>query len=311
MVQAVLLAGDRGHSRSIGGRSKAFVEIAGKPMVVHVLESLLHTPEVSEVYVVGDAIRLEKVLAEQGCLQLSIAASCPIHIVPQRSSLYENIWHTFLRTLPSGREDPEHAILVVPTDIPLVIPEEISDFIRKALATGGDYVVGLTPEHVLDPYAPTETQDGIEMANFNLREGRFRQNNLHYSRPLKMGNRRYVQDLYENRYQKEFGNTIRLALRVVIREFLNLWVVFFYALIHMASVCDRRGNRRAADWFRKWVPIKRVERGISALLRTDMRIVQTELGGAALDVDNEHDCLVVEKHLGEWKARQARFARTL
>ena len=46
-VQAVLLAGDRGASRVVRGRSKAFLEVAGKPMLVHVLEALLHTPEVS------------------------------------------------------------------------------------------------------------------------------------------------------------------------------------------------------------------------------------------------------------------------
>ena len=99
-VQTVLLAGDRGHSRAIGGRSKPFLEVAGKPMVVHVLEALLSTPEVSEIYVVGDVLQLGETLAEHGSLRLAAARSCPVHIVPQRSSLYENAWHGFLCTLP-------------------------------------------------------------------------------------------------------------------------------------------------------------------------------------------------------------------
>ena len=86
-VQAVLLAGDRGYSRTIRGGSKAFVEVSGRPMLIHVLEALLHTPEVSEVYVVGDAIRLEKAIAEHGCLLLAAARGCPIHVVPQRNTL--------------------------------------------------------------------------------------------------------------------------------------------------------------------------------------------------------------------------------
>ena len=53
-VQALLLAGDGRHSRSVQGRSKPFVEIAGRPMFLHVLETLLRTPEVSEIFVVGD-----------------------------------------------------------------------------------------------------------------------------------------------------------------------------------------------------------------------------------------------------------------
>ena len=92
-------------------------------MIVHVLEALLHTPEICEVYVVGDPIPLEKVIADHGCLQLAARRSCPVHFVPQAETLYQNIWNAFLRSLPPGRPDPDHAILVVPSDIPLVIPE--------------------------------------------------------------------------------------------------------------------------------------------------------------------------------------------
>ena len=74
-IQAVLLAGDRGAAKAVRGRSKAFVEVAGRPMVVHVLEALLHTPEVSEVFVTGNAAALERVFTEYGCLRLA-AARC-------------------------------------------------------------------------------------------------------------------------------------------------------------------------------------------------------------------------------------------
>jgi len=143
-IQAVLLAGDRGHSRSVKGRSKAFVNVRGKPMLVHVLETLLHTPEVTEVFVVADAIRLEKVLADFGCLELAAAASCPIHVVPQRESLLENVWNAFLRTLPP-REDPDHAVLIVTSDIPLVVPEELSAFLAAAPSSGCSGAGGLPP----------------------------------------------------------------------------------------------------------------------------------------------------------------------
>ena len=111
-VQAILLAGDRGHSRAVRGESKAFLSVDGKPMVVHVIEALLHTPEVREVFVVGDAIRLEKVVSEYGCVQLAARRAKPLHIVPQRGSLYENVWYTFLRTLPEGPRDEDHPVLV-------------------------------------------------------------------------------------------------------------------------------------------------------------------------------------------------------
>ena len=74
-IQAILLAGDRAHSKSVRGRSKGFLELDGRPMVVHVLEALLHVPEVSEVYVVGDTVRLEKAIAEHGLLRLAATRS--------------------------------------------------------------------------------------------------------------------------------------------------------------------------------------------------------------------------------------------
>lgn len=308
-VQAVLVAGDRGAARAIGGRSKAFVEIAGKPMVLHVLEALLHTPEVSEVFVVGDARRLERAVAQYGALELAAVRGKPIHIVPQRDSLYENIWHTFLRTLPPGKPDPDHPILVAPTDIPLVVPEEISDFVERALACRAGHVVGLSPEISLQSFAPRDTEPGISMACFNLAEGRFRHNNLHLVRPLRIGNRHYVQEVYENRYQKEWGNMLRLGSRILRKEYRNLWALFPYLGMHLAGVLDRRRWRRAADRIRSWVPLRTVERAIGAMFRTEFVTVTTALGGAAMDIDNAEDLAVAEKMIGRWKALQARMAR--
>ena len=103
----MLVAGDRGHSRAVRGQSKTFVQLAGKPMVVHVIEALLHTPEVSEVYVVGDPIRLEKAITEHGCLLLAAARACPIHIVPQLSSCPVNDQLSLQVALQAEQREPE------------------------------------------------------------------------------------------------------------------------------------------------------------------------------------------------------------
>jgi GTP:adenosylcobinamide-phosphate guanylyltransferase len=309
VVQAVLLAGDRGYSRAVLGQSKGFVELGGRPMVIHVLEALLHTPEVSEVYVVGDPIRLERAIAEHGTVLLAGARARPIHIVPQRDTLYQNVWNAFLRTLPPGAPDSDHPILVVPTDIPLVIPEEISDFVRQATVVEVDYVIGLTPEIALAPFAPHEGKPGIAMAFFNLAEGRFRQNNLHFVRPLRLKNRHYIQDIYETRYQKEFGNMVRLSWRILRREFRQLWVLFFFLFLHLAAVLHRRGYLKASNRVRAHVSLRSAERAIEATLKTRCRLVVTHLGGAALDIDNDEDLQSAEKMGALWKANQARLAR--
>jgi GTP:adenosylcobinamide-phosphate guanylyltransferase len=303
-IQAILLAGDRGASKAVRGTNKAFVEIAGKPMVVHVLEALLHTPEVSEVFATGDTLKLEKAFAEHGCLALAATRGRALHLVPQAGSLYENIWNSFLRSLPPGEPDPEHAVLVVPSDIPLVVPAEISEFLANAAKLDVDYVIGLTPEEALEPYRPHGAEPGIEMAYFNLREGRFRQSNLHCVRPLKMRNRHYVQDMYENRYQKEWGNMLRLAWRVLSREWRNLWVLGFYLVMHVAGVLQRRGYRRLSDWVRRFAALPTVERGMSDLLQTRVRCAITTLAGAALDIDNAEDLEVAEQMFARWKRDQ-------
>ncbi|MFQ5697532.1 MAG: nucleotidyltransferase family protein [Myxococcota bacterium] len=309
-IQAVLLAGDRGASRAVQGRSKPHLELAGKPMFVHVLEALLHTPEVSEVFIVGAPEPIERALREHGCLELAAVRSRPIHVVPQRDTLYQNLWHTFLRTLPRRDGPADHPILIVPCDIPMVVPEEISQFVRAAFASGGDYVVGLSPDVALERFRPRDGSPGIEMAYFNLAEGRFRQNNLHFVRPLRFENRHYIQDMYEHRYQKEFGHMLKLALRILRREYRRLWIVFYYLLIHLAGWLDRNGHPELARRVRRRVPLATVERGLSGLLRTRFRLVMTDLGGAAVDVDNEHDLAVATKLFHRWKEMQARLARS-
>ena len=77
----------------------------------------------------------------------------------------------------------------------------------------------------------------------------------------------------------------------------------------LAGVLHRRGYLRASDVVRSWVPLAMIHRASSALLRTRFQTVTTELGGAALDIDNEADLEVVEKMLERWKAMQARHAR--
>ncbi len=311
MIQAVLVAGDRGASRSVRGESKAFLPVAGRPMVVHVLEALLYTPEVGEIFVVGDAPRLEKTFAAHGVLPLAATRGRAVHIIPQRSSLYENVWYTFLRGLPPGEPDPSHPLLVVPTDVPLIVPDEISAFVGRALEADADYVIGLTPERSLEPYRPVDGEPGVDMACFNVAEGRFRQNNLHLVRPLSIGNRHYVQDMYENRYQKQLGPMLGLFWRLLRKEARNLWVVGFYVVLHLAGVLHRRGYRRASDLVRGLARLRTVERGMSDLLRARVRCVSTELGGAALDIDNEADLEAAEAMFGRWKALQSRLPKRL
>jgi len=316
-LPAIVTAGDGRASKAVYGQNKVYLEIAGQPLVARVVLTLQRVPEVSEVWVVGNAERLEAVFANE---ELRAAISKPLHIVPQFRNLYENAWQTFRRLLPGagpeGRDpaaaDLDRAVLYLSGDLPFATPQEISEFIRRGLALGCDYAVGLATSQAIEDFAPQAPgEPGVRVAYFNLREGRFRQSNLHLARPARIGNRHYIEDMYEHRYQKEFGHIVRLAWQIMRSESGGWHVLYLYLLIHLAGVTNRHGLRRVADFFRRFVAIGAVERAVSSLLRTDYRFVVTEAGGCALDIDNEHEYDVAKLRFEEWYAAQTAKAEAL
>jgi GTP:adenosylcobinamide-phosphate guanylyltransferase len=308
-VPAVVAAGDRSAAKAVYGESKPYLSLAGRPLVAHVVAMLQRVPEVSEVWVVGNAERLEAALAP---LQDELAK--PLHVVPQFRNLYENAWETYRRLLPDagpegrdpqGDADLDQRVLYLSADLPFATPQEVSAFVRQGLAMGCDYALGLSTEEAMrDFYPDAPGAPGIHMAYFNLREGRFRQSNLHLVKPARLGNRHYIEDMYEHRYQKQIGEMAKLGWTLLRAEGGGLAVIYYYALMHLAGVADRRGWRRIADWLRYRIPMPRIEKGCSALLRTDFRFAVTEGGGCAVDIDNEPDLDAAKLLYDSWRERQ-------
>ncbi len=316
-VPAVVAAGDGRASKAICGQSKVYLEIEGRSLVAQVVSALQRVPEVSEVWVVGNASRLEKVFGDPS---LRAELRVPVTIVPQFRNLYENAWQTYRRLLPAagpeGRdptpEDAERPVLFLSADLPFATPQEISEFIQRGAALDCDYALGLVTEASMRPFYRTAAgAPGIEMAYFNLREGRFRQSNLHLVKPALLGHRQYIEELYEHRYQKEIGNIISLAWRIFWRQGGGLRVLGYYAMIHAAAVTDRRGWLRLADLLRRWIGISRVEGALGRLLQTRFRFVATEVGGCAVDIDNEEHYQTAKLRYQEWRRNQEETAERL
>jgi GTP:adenosylcobinamide-phosphate guanylyltransferase len=316
-VPAVVAAGDRRASKAIRGQSKVYLEIGGRPLVSKVVSVLQRVPEVSEIWVVGDGPRLEKTLADP---ELGGELRVPITIVPQFRNLYENAWQTYRRLLPGagaeGRdptpEEAERPVLFLSADLPFATPQEISEFIKRGAAIECDYALGLVTEESMRPFYSTGPDDpGIEMACFNLREGRFRQSNLHLVKPALLGNRHYIEEMYEHRYQKQIGNIISLAWRIFRDQSGGLRLLGYYALLHAAGVADRRGWGRLADLIRYRIRVARIEQAVGALLRTNFRFVVTEVGGSAVDIDLEEQYETARRRYDEWWRQQEETAERL
>ena len=313
-VPAVVTAGDRRAAKAVYGESKVYLEIEGEPLVARVVAMLQRVPEVSEVWVVGNAERLEKVFARE---DVRASLHKPLRVVEQFRNLYENCWETYRRLLPGapaeGRDpesdaDRDVRVLYLSGDLPFATPQEISQFIRRAEATECDYALGLVTEEVLVPFYPTAAgEPGIPVAYFNLREARLRQSNLHLARPGRLGNRHYIEEMYEHRHQREIGDMLGLMWRLLRSKQGGLTVVFFFLLMHLGGVADRWGWRRLADWLRQTVSIARTEAAVSRLLRTRFRFVLTEIGGSAIDIDTEAEYDAARARFAEWtEAQQAR-----
>jgi MobA-like NTP transferase domain len=294
----------------VHGESKPYLMLGGRPLVAHVVAMLQRVPEVSEVWVVGNAERLEAAL---GTPALRAELTKPLRVVSQFRNLYENAWETYRRLLPGagadgrdpGPEDADQPVLFLSADLPFATPQEISAFIEQGLAFDCDYALGLSTEDAMrDFYPESPGAPGIRMAYFNLREGRFRQSNLHLVKPARISNRHYVEDMYEHRYQKQIGEMAKLGWTLLRAEGGGLAVIYYYALMHLAGVADRRGWRRIADFLRDRIPMPRIERGCSALLGCRFRFAATEGGGCAVDIDNDDDYEAAVQLYDRWRERQ-------
>lgn len=314
-VPAVVAAGDRHAAKRINGESKPYLLIEDRSLVAHVVAALQSVPEVTEVWVVGDTERLEGALQPEA---LGCELRKPLHIVAQFRNLYENAWETYRRLLPNapieGRDpesetDRDQAVLYLSADIPFATPEEISAFVREATATGGDYAVGLCTEESIQGFHPVASGVvGIRVATFNLREGRFRQSNLHWVRPARLRKRHYIEDMYEQRHQRRVGPILRLAWQLLWADGGGAAVLYYYALMHAASWSDRKGFGRLSDWLRRRIPRARIEKGCGKLIGADFRLVVTEIGGCAVDIDTPQEYDAARARFGEWKQMQAERA---
>ncbi len=311
-VTAIVAAGDGKAAKAVYGHSKAYLELGGRTLVARVVATLQCVPEVDEVWVVGNAKRLEEALAP-----LAGELAKPVTIVPQYRNLLENTWLSYRRLLPgagpAGRDPatPEERalpILYLSADLPFVTAQEISAFVQRSLAAGCDYALGLVPEASLAPFYPTPTTPGIRMAYFHTAEGNFRQSNLHLVRPAQLGNREAIEDMYEHRYQKQLGAMLGLAWRILTNQGGGVRIAFFFGVMHLALLADRVGLARLAAALRRALPFSRIESAVSSLLAARFRLIVTEVGGAALDIDSERDLDVAREMLEPWLAQQSACA---
>jgi GTP:adenosylcobinamide-phosphate guanylyltransferase len=310
-MDAFVLAGDRGASHQILGMNKALLRLEGYPLFIHVLKVLDEVPEVSRIYLVGPQKKMMEEIERALPYTLFLKK---IEVLEQRNNLIENILAAYSHSLPGYQDGVDiHQLnhgdppaLFLPADIPLITSAEIREFISNSDMKRYDYCLGVTSEEVLTRFYPEGDQPGIKMAYVYLRDQAFRLNNLHLARPLRVGAGRDIQNMYDHRYQKYLRNRIRIMFQILKRP--GWFDVLTSYLLAQGAVFFAQSNRlRLASIFRRPFTLPKVEREISRFLETRFKVVETTIGSAALDIDDEASYQIISTRFREWRGYFSRF----
>jgi molybdopterin-guanine dinucleotide biosynthesis protein A len=303
---AILLAGEGESSYKVYHQHKAFLEINGKCIINYVVEALQQVESIKDIYIVGAKNKIKQTLNDSG---VDFCYPKTIYLIEQQSNLYENIFQTFLKTISCGKksvsvdlevsQNKDKAVLIVPCDSPLLTPHEVEYFISHSDTNKYDHILGLIPEESLKQFYPTERLPGIKMAYLHLKENNYRINNLHLVKPLRIGNREYVQKMYQYRYQRDFKKIVLFGRNLLgkiklkyYRCYIGLQLCQFFASI---------GWKLPVEYFKKWTAKKDMENCISNLLNTRFKGLEVPYPGAALDIDRDSDYEAIKTRYNEWR----------
>lgn len=301
-LNAVVLAGtDDNPRRMILGQNKAFLEIAGKALVRHVVEALLESQAVGQVFVVGPLERL----------QLALGGVSPrVSLVEQKGKMLTNAW-TAIHALEAwerslGKQnDPQRPLLALSCDLPLISSEAVDDFIARCAQVddhhGKGYAMlcGVAEEASLKQYYPEGGKPGIIRPYVNFAEFRVRLANIYVGRPRLLENHKFLGTGFEHRKTAKLKNVLLLAW-----DFLSQsggWLAAWLSLRMQATLVAERRGSRFYERLRKGNSAGRTEEVCSRVLGGRVKMVITPYGGLSLDADNEEDFHVLNERMEEWK----------
>jgi len=294
-MDCIVLAGNRENYKQVESKNKAFLDIDGRPILQIMLTELDRVDRIERLVLVGPADQLDDLVAGSGIAK-------PVLVVPQRRDLVTNV-QAALDAI-EVEDDPDRIVLILPSDTPCLVAEEVEQFISRCDMTRADYICGLVPESAMRPYNPNNGEPGINMAYFHLAEGRFRISNLHMARPSAVHQLQLFRRTYAMRYQKNPLNMIRMFFVLASLIARSPFAAIFYIGMQLATALGKLGLRGASDRVRRRLRTPFAERGISQMLRTRFRVAVTDYGGSALDVDNARDYHTIKEMFASWVSFQ-------
>lgn len=300
-LDAIVLAGtDSNPKRMIGGQNKAFLEVGGEVLVRGVVSALGSARSIGNIFVVGPANRLHETLG---------GASDNLHIVEQSGGLLANAWGAIRASEARyvkqfGSDDPSRPILFVSSDLPLISPEAVDDFVGRCARedsrseTGFSMLCGVAEEASLKKFYGGDGTDGIRRPYVHFSDCRLRLANIYVGRPRTLENQEFLETGFAHRKAEKLKNVMILVWKFLGQHggWRAAWITLKLQLTLVAY--GKRG--RIYRWLRSRNQTGDVERSCGDVLGGTVKMVITPFGGLSLDVDNEEDYRVLNQRYDEW-----------
>jgi len=300
-LDAVVLAGtDLNPRRMIEGQNKAFLELGGEILVRRVVRALLDASTIGNILVVGPAERLREALS---------GLPDQVIIVAQAGQMLSNAWAAIeaseaLCRKRTGRDDPLRPLLFISSDLPLISPGAVNDFVircakednRSSVKYG--MLAGVAEESSLKQFYPEAGKEGIRRPYVNFSDCRLRLANIYVGRPRKLSNHKFLQTGFSHRKAEKLKNVISLVWKFLSQHggWRAAWITLRLQLT--LAVSGKQG--RLYRWLRSHNKTADAERSCGDVLGGPVRIVITPYGGLSLDVDNEEDYQVLSRRFDDW-----------
>ena len=302
-LDAIVLAGTpRDPKRTILGKNKAFLDIDGRPLLQHVLDALMGTKSIADIFVVGPVEQMSKVLTN---------LSDEIHLIQQEGNILANGWAGVHASESLHAEDGNDAaamrpILVITCDLPVISSFSVDDFVARcadedqASDKPCGLMVGVADEAGLAPFCPDGDKPGIVRPFVQLDFARIRLANIHVARPRLLTHQEILRTGFSYRKAINWKNVVGLAFSFLSQEggLRSAWLTL---RLQATALAARRGGR-LYRFLRRGNTRNRVEACTSKVLGCPLRLIITPFGGLSLDVDDAGDLRVLDQRYHDWMA---------
>ncbi|PIE89377.1 MAG: hypothetical protein CR997_11660 [Acidobacteria bacterium] len=298
-MDCIILAGNKeGYKPVLNEKCKAAMLVNGTPILVLMLRQILTISALNRIIMIGNRNELKKITAG------FFTGDCErLVFVQQKNNIVDSILYAVSST--EEEVDTNRKVMILPCDLPLMIAQEIEEFIRVSKETDFDYYMGLVTEESIKRFAPTQNLPGIEMMCFPFMSGFYRINNLHICKPHKFKHSKLIKKTYQLRHQKNILSifrTILILISMVFKKPSTLALYFKMRLVHLIP-CPKMSN-----WIRRSLKLEDAEKIIGDLIGVSFKTITTSYGGVAIDVDKSDDYKTINLRFEEWFEMQKRIA---